>query len=743
MTVQIIEFHGDEKRYVDALLKAQQRTQELEAELKKASKASQDAAGAVGDAFKQTEQEQARVMNALRAQLRAIGPEGQAAAKAMAESMATNGQSSEEAVGNLLDKIKLIDPVAAEAARAGFQTAKDEMAEASRFGEGAFQKPLDKLRAMGPEGRKAAELLKAHLVEAGKITERSFTDVIDEIRKIDPAAAEAAAKIQGDLKDAAEESGNSWDNFGKRAISAVTALSASYLSFSSTVQLVNQYLEQQAQLKEKLRDQQVMFGAAQQSTLANLAGMSKSDQEYLVGDAISSIARDAKFGDRTKIMQAIGAVASAGVDDKGEIVRIVTEAARMTNLNPDQLKGNAVSAAAIMQQAGLANPKEALALATTAGPLSKIEDLSRLARVLPVALSAVGANTQGLTPQQAAKEGTAMFSLVGQAAQDELGESTRTFMVGFSTKISTFFKEITENRAKAMDDVASIEERIAKGKETETDKLNLPKLRAFLAESENLKDSGGLISRVEQLQQLPAVAALFKDKTTVEQQFQPSLDRLLNPNDPLLGQIKEGVGKLSTDAAFYDDFSNRMQAATSQIKLGTRSAISDASTSGYLQSNADIGKLAQIEKIMKETNEATSVGIGFGDWANRKLNNTDPRLAFQTDPATAAVGSILRLKRDNTIAARDGISAREQSDIQLRNAQAENILALLEDSSPEGARRGREIIQQTLFNRLGKPSDSIDQSDPLINRMIELLERIAGNTLGQDVASAPSLSGPP
>lgn len=752
MAVNIIEFHGDEKRYVDALLKAQERTRELENELVKTNKAAADAANQTTNTFKQTEAQQASLLGKLRAQLAAIGPEGSAAAKAFSQSMASGGQTTEAAVESVIDKIRQINPEAAAAASAGFKAAQGEIAEAAKYSEGAFQKPLDKLRAMGPEGRKAADMLKASLVEAGKIGERSMGDIIDELRKIDPEAAAAAEKIQMDLDGAAKKASMSWQEFGIKAINSVTGIAASYVSLQSAVQLVNQYLADQIRLQNEAKDVQVTFGAAQQATLANLAGMSKSDQDYLVGEALDKISKDAKFGDRTKLMQAIGAVASAGVEDKDKIVSIVTAAAKSTNLNPDQLKGNAVAAAAIMAQAGLKDPGEALALATTAGPLSKIEDLSRLARVLPVALSAVGANTKGLTPQEAAKEGTAMFSLVGQAAQDELGESTRTFMVGFSGKLNTFFTEITENRAKAMDDIANIEERIAKGKETETDKLNLPKLQAFLEQSANLTDSGGLISRVEQLQNLPGVAALFKEKTTVEQQFQPSLGRLLNPNDPLLGEIKASVGKLSTDAAQYEVFASRMQNATRQIQLATAADSFEANFTSFQQSPAlsAAGKMGQIREIQTKTNASLRASLGSGKESFMNYATDWPSFgSLSGGSAGEEAGSlIVRLLRQ-----RHADSMKPQNDeVRSRSQFIDKQIAILlrefiATASPTEARE----IQRTLGIQLGglraEPTVFADQferdvrSNPQFSEMINLLQTISDKLTTENTPMLGPISG--
>lgn len=763
MTVQIIEFHGDEKRYVDALLKAQQRTQELEAELKKAGKASQDAAGAVGDAFKQTEQEQARVMNALRAQLRAIGPEGSAAAKAMSESMATGGRESEVAVNELLDKIKLIDPVAAEAARAGFQTAKDEMAEASRFGEGAFQKPLDKLRAMGPEGRKAAELLKAHLVDSGKVVERSMADVVDEIRKIDPAAAEAAQKIQNELQDSADESAEAWDLFGKRSVAAVTTLAGTYLSFSSTIQLVNRYLEDQVRLQEKAKDVQLTFASAQQATLTNLAGFSEEDQNFLVGDAVPQIGTNANFGDNVRIIEAIGAVASSGVEDKNQIIDVVTESAKVTNLNPDQLKGMSVSVAGVMKQGEL-TAKEALSLVTTTGPLSKIEEIDRLGRVLPVVLSSVRANTEGLTPQQASKEAASMFAVVGNAAGDELGDSTKTFMIGISTKLNTFFNEMEVNRAKSKDEVANIEERISKGKETETDKLSLPKLKAFLAETENLTDSGGMVSRFKQLQDLPATAGIFKDKVTVESQFQPSLAKLLDPTDPLLQQVSDGIGKLSTDPAVFDKFAARMQGATRQTKLASTEETSNANTSEFMQGGAtDVGaRMAQVRKLMNDTSDTLRSSMAFGESFAPYLEDTKDSLATKwsfDSPAVVAGRGVLKFASQNATDARDGLTDTEAKRTKYRNQQMALLVRdFIMKATPEEASQIMGEIKRATGegqSMLGAGNrmafDSNLQQDQTMIQMMELLQTIAANTAatagntqpGEAPSSLPPLSAAP
>jgi hypothetical protein len=208
-----------------------------------------------------------------------------------------------------------------------------------------------------------------------------------------------------------------------------------------------------------------------------------------------------------------------------------------------------------------------MALVSTTLQQARLEKLSDLARVLPQVIGGSTANVEGLSKEQAAKEIAAVFSQVTQSAVDTTGDPSRTFMNNFTSKLDSFFDNIDEQRAIATDDVAAIERRQAKGTMTEEDKLVLPQLQAFLQQSANMQDSGGLISRIEQLRSLPAVADFFKDKTPVEAQFTATLGRLLDSNDGIMGGIKNAANAISVDANTFEAIATKSQTFSSQTEL--------------------------------------------------------------------------------------------------------------------------------------------------------------------------------
>lgn len=66
------------------------------------------------------------------------------------------------------------------------------------------------------------------------------------------------------------------------------------------------------------------------------------------------------------------------------------------------------------------------------------------------------------------------------------------------------------------------------------------------------------------------------------------------------------------------------------------------------------------------------------------------------------------------------------------------LLNILSQSSQSDAQRGSQIARRSLYNRLGTPDEVV--GDPLIERMVTLLEAIAGNTAGQPLPTLAPLS---
>ena len=267
----VVELTPDEKKLLDSLRRSEAKIAELNARIKQMGDESRQSGKQTEGAFKGVEDSTNRVLRGLQAQLRHLGPEGQAAANALKGHFAGVGQEGAQSVDEVLEKIRQLDPLAGEAAVAARQKIQLELAEAAKYSEGQFAKPLDRLRDMGPEGRKAAEMLKRHLVDAGKISERSMHDVVEELRKIDPEAAKAADKIQQELTDAAQKSENAFARFGRSAIGQATGIIGSFASLHQLVRQVVDAMKEQIELQNRARGESITLASAQQSTLKNLA----------------------------------------------------------------------------------------------------------------------------------------------------------------------------------------------------------------------------------------------------------------------------------------------------------------------------------------------------------------------------------------------------------------------------------------------------------------------------------------
>lgn len=765
MTVQIIEFHGDEKRYVDALLKAQQRTQELEAELKKTGKASQDAAAAVGDAFKSTEQEQARVMNALRAQLRAIGPEGLAAAKAMSEALATEGKSSEVAVEGLLDKIKLINPAAAEAARAGFQSARDEISDVSKFSEGLFQKPLDKLRAMGPEGRRAAEMLKASLVDAGKISQRSMSDIVDELHKIDPAAAEMAKKIESELQDAADSSTMAMDGFATATISKLTAVGTGFASLTKLIDEYNNQLEKKRQLTGETLDKQLNAAGGQSDAVTNLASFDEATRKELLNETPRELSQKLQFGDESTILKSISNVAATGVDSKERIEKSVEAAVKLRRHKPEDVPQLAEAIADMTGKLSDLTEEEAAAALVTAQGQFRGSSFKDLSTAFPQVVAAVKATSPNLSTQEILKQSGALLSGSSNPTTDTSGLSSTTFSISFATQLQDFFTNMDRDRVEARSKVELIDRRIAKGKDTEKDRDDKRKALQFLADSEGVQDPGNPLARSGLVGSKEGLRERFLDGNSVEMRFKPVWRDMLTPGSESNKRMEKAREAIQPSADKFNETAKEMASATPQLRLATGAQAFKFADDDEKMKDVSLAITGNAEEKYKEylaksrDGSFRDVMSGLGD--SFRLNIRDGLLSGESGAERLAdFAGKLAVEDISDIRSGRQNEKREDRRNKYLSAVETSFMMSAEDFTPQEASKAKGIISSGLsevernaVNSMegGKMTDEMraayEQNTGILMKLYEVLERIesssrktAENTDLEPVSSIGQLS---
>ncbi len=90
--------------------------------------------------------------------------------------------------------------------------------------------------------------------------------------------------------------------------------------------------------------------------------------------------------------------------------------------------------------------------------------------------------------EQAARETAAIFAQATNVGTDTQGSSSATFTIDLLNRMSQFFGGMERERVEARSKIELIDRKIAKGKDTELDRLKKTEAEAFLAASEGISD---------------------------------------------------------------------------------------------------------------------------------------------------------------------------------------------------------------------------------------------------------------
>ena len=283
----------------------------------------------------------------------------------------------------------------------------------------------------------------------------AFQKVIAEAAKLGNES-EKAGKKGKKLKDEF--------NFGKQAADGFHDMATSVLSVTAAVGVLQLGLEGVRAEYERINEvgrEQLGFArnlaTAQQEASKNLAGTDPAEMQRLFGEAVPRIAVESKFPDLAAITTAIGAAASIIGSDRAETV--VSAAAQLTALTPDQLQTTTSATADVTKAIGVSDAREALALLLSTGSVSRPENLPQLATGAAKAINAGVVSTADTQSQiNAAKESAAIFAMLSEV--DPTGQSAATATVQLISQMRDMFSAMgAEERDKKASELATKRER--------------------------------------------------------------------------------------------------------------------------------------------------------------------------------------------------------------------------------------------------------------------------------------------
>lgn len=668
------------------------------------------------------------------ASLRALGGNAAAIADGIRADLQAASVAAAGDMDTILAKLREIDPTVAVSA----DRVKAELAEAARFSEGRFESTLTRLRSMGPVGRQVATELKTHLVAAGELSERSITDVIEEIRKIDPAAADAAAAIHKNLDDAANKSETSFATFANSAVGQLATVAAGYVGIQQAIGVVNEYLTTQEQLLARSLEKQMSLAQAQQEAAKNFAALTTVQQSELLTQSVPEIAAKAGVGDVVAITNALGGAVSGGATNE-QAISAVTSAAMLNRLTPEKIAATSSAAVDFGKATGESDARANIALLTSTGTQSRIEDPQKLAQTLAPTLSNAVNTVPGQDRPEATREAAAIFAAFTQATADTQGDSSKTATIQFTSELAKFFGDFEKQQRDARSALVGLQKKIDEGTATESEQFRANQLTEFVAQSKAIADPGTLFGRIEALQQNPAIRDQFFSREFGEQQFKGAFQALANPESRIAAEARVGKANIEVDSSGFDRLLEATSGLTSQLKIAN--AVAQAESGVAIQEAFDAGSGALkavrdiTEKALTAAQPSGFIGglrsrlevkgvMGFGGIQSGGLAGSNA--------IAEGISAITAMSKRRDALAVGGIDASEELKVQQLDNSIAAITTLLEGEIAGGTFNRRELERGARSSRsaaqgLGDAlvAATVEGAAENQQRSRELLERLA------------------
>ncbi len=196
----IVELSGDEAGLLRSLQKVIEKEREHERQLASLGNAGDNAGQTLEAALDRVRKAEDQTLKSLMGDLRKLGPEGQAAAQALTGHFSETGRAGLKNFESVIAQIQKIDPAAAEVL-AGVQAQFAAAGEAAKF-----DRAIDSLKALGPEGAAIAKGIAEDLAKASASSAASLDSVVAEIISMRPEVAASADRIKKELTEAARVS---------------------------------------------------------------------------------------------------------------------------------------------------------------------------------------------------------------------------------------------------------------------------------------------------------------------------------------------------------------------------------------------------------------------------------------------------------------------------------------------------------------------------------------------------------
>ncbi|TWU39153.1 hypothetical protein Q31b_42380 [Novipirellula aureliae] len=406
--------------------------------------------------------------------------EAQQLASLLGDKLRSASLDAEGGVDGIAQKIIALRPEM----KSTVDTWRKEMAEASKFGEGQYEKVLNSLRRGDSVSKQVAEKMKQHLLDVGKVVEPSFEDMIRPLEKLDPKMAAEARRMHAHFDGIKDKSNNTFKSAGAFALEEIAAIGTAYLGLQELVGLVSKAMEDQRQRLVDASEGHRSFATAQQEAFKNLSTLPSQQQVEILTTGVKQIAMDEGIADLASIAKGFGDVRSAGANVP-QMYDAVGTSAKINGLTQDLIDEVAVGLFDVMKATGINNAKQSANLVLAIGSEAKIKDPGKLVETMAPIANAGANAADPLRRSEAATDAMALGAALSKAGGDDKGESTRTATMALVGRVDAFFDRIKSESQDANKALASLRQ---ENPLSEAQQLQLEQLRTKSA-SKDLTDS--------------------------------------------------------------------------------------------------------------------------------------------------------------------------------------------------------------------------------------------------------------
>jgi hypothetical protein len=544
----------------------------------------------------------------------------------------------------------------------------------------------------------------------------------------------AQDNVDAGLKKIKKSSKEATSDFEKGLSNIATGLAgwaAGMASVQTAYSVVSSVVQEIIDRQNRVLDLNKEIAKSQQEAAKNLAGVNGDQISQILSQEVPKIALEAGFSDLSALTKALGSSASIVGDELAKSV--VSTAARMERLTPENLQTTATSTADLVKATGVSDAREAMAMLLSAGSVARPEELGRLSLGAAKAVNAGTLASPNQNRVDAAKESAALFAMLTKV--DKTGESAATATVSLISQLRTLFGPQEEQLAKLDNEIADINAKAAKGPLSDRDQAKLAAIQQQRDNLANRVDPGTTMGRLEALRNDPELRKQLLENLKGEEIFKPLFESLTNETSTESAELSNALKTVTTDVKVFNDAMNSFELTPQQRTANAMAQVDTAvGVSQFTDENAM--QLAAVRQIGEKAMAESSTGMFTG--AGNVLYNSFQNMLPASNAVGAANAQITELLKRRAAISDDTFDPNLSNKIQVVDTAIRSIEQMFQGREGFRGAAGSEWLEGSGFS-----VQALEAQTTEMKKQTEILERIAGGNAQGKPANANAANTPP